>query len=247
MDDLAKSNEAAAFPETADIHTSADEYAGRFAGKSGAWMLAVQERIALDFLRKTGAKTVLDVGGGHGQLARPLVRDGYDVTVLGSSAECAHRIRDLVAANRCRFTVGNVVALPYPERSFDAVISFRLVTHCERWPVLIAELCRVARQAVIVDYPTSQSVNSIAPALFGAKKKLEKNTRPWRLFRHDEVLGEFARHGYRVSDQTGQFFFPMVLHRVLKLQPVSAALERLSGALGCNRRWGSPVIVSLTR
>ncbi len=59
----------------------------------------------------------------------------------GSSAECAHRIRDLVAANRCRFTVGNVVALPYPDRSFDAVISFRLVTHCERWPELIAELC----------------------------------------------------------------------------------------------------------
>lgn len=255
MDELAKSNDsvtrtassAQEFPETADIHTSADEYATRFAGKTGAWMLEVQEKIALDFLRQSGAKTVLDVGGGHGQIARPLVRAGCDVTVLGSAPECEHRIRDLTASGGCRFVVGNVIALPFPDRSFDAVVSFRLVTHCERWPLLIAELCRVARTVVIVDYPTSQSVNSIAPALFDAKKKVEKNTRPWRLFRHDEVIGEFSKHGFRVAQRTGQFFFPMVVHRMLKTKPLSVALEGIARALGLSRRWGSPVIVSLKR
>ncbi len=255
MDDLAKSNDNAAetassaanFPETADIHTSSDEYAGRFAGKIGTWMLGVQERTTLDFLKSSGAKTVLDVGGGHGQLARPLVRDGYHVTVIGSMPECAHRIEDLIAVNKCRFEVGNVIALPHPDKSFDAVISFRLVMHCEQWPQLISEFCRVAKKVVIIDYPTSQSVNSIAPALFGAKKKLEKNTREWRMFRHDEILGEFAKNGFREANRTGQFFFPMVLHRVLKMQLVSAVLEGVTRALGLNRRWGSPVIVSLTR
>ena len=29
------------FPETADIHTSSDEYATRFSGPAGEWMLAV--------------------------------------------------------------------------------------------------------------------------------------------------------------------------------------------------------------
>lgn len=228
MDDLAKSNDSAAFPETADIHTSSDEYAGRFAGATGAWMLEVQERITLDYLRKTGAKMVLDVGGGHGQLAHPLVRDGYDVTVLGSSPECAHRIQTLIDAGRCRYLTGNVIALPFADQSFDVVLCFRLVTHCEQWPKLIAELCRVAKTAVIVDYPTSQSVNTIAPALFGAKKKLEKNTRTWRLFRHDEVLGEFAKHGWRPADRTGQFFFPMVLHRLLRFKPLSVAMEAIA-------------------
>ena len=255
MDDLAKSNDkvtraflpADSFPETADIHTSSDEYAGRFAGKSGEWMLAVQEKIALDFLKLSGAKTVLDVGGGHGQLAHPLVRDGYDVTVLSSAPECSHRIQDLIGAGKCRFVVGNVISLPFADQSFDAVISIRLVMHCEQWPKLIAELCRVAKKVVIVDYPTSQSINSIAPALFGAKKKLEKNTREWRLFRHEEITGEFAKNGLRIANRTGQFFFPMVLHRVLKMQPISAALEACSRALGLNRRWGSPVIVSFTR
>lgn len=247
MDNLAKSNDGAPFPETADIHTSSDGYAGRFAGKSGAWMLQVQEETTLRFLRPFGAKTVLDVGGGHGQLAHPLARDGYDVTVLGSAPECSHRIQSLVDAQRCRFVVGNVIALPFPDRSFDAVVCIRLVMHCDAWPTLIAELCRVARKAVIIDYPTSQSVNSIAPALFGAKKKFEKNTRQWRLFRHDELLPEFAKHGFKQQDRTGQFFFPMVVHRALKAQPLSAALEGTSRALGLNRRWGSPVILSLTR
>lgn len=256
MDDLAKSNDTAdagppasppSFPETADIHTSADEYATRFAGRTGAWMLEVQERITLDFLRPFAAKTVLDVGGGHGQLARPLCRDGYEVTVLGSAPACEHRIRDLTRTGACRFVVGNVIALPFPDRSFDAVICFRLVTHCGRWPELIAELCRVARQAVIVDYPTSQSLNTIAPALFGAKKKLEKNTRPWRLFRHDEVLGEFEKQGWRVANRTGQFFFPMVVHRMLSTRPLSVLLEAVSRAPGLNRRWGSPVIASLVK
>lgn len=256
MDILAKSNDGASatgttapadFPETADIHSSSDEYAGRFAGKTGAWMLDVQERITLEFLKQHDVRTILDVGGGHGQLAHPLCRDGYDVTVLSSSQECVHRIRDIVESGRCKFQIGNVIALPYPDRSFDAVISFRMVTHCEQWQKLIAELCRVAKNVVIVDYPTSQSLNSIAPALFDAKKKLEKNTRRWRLFRHEEITGEITRNGFRIANRTGQFFFPMVLHRIIKLKPVSAALEGISRALGLNRRWGTPVIVSLTR
>ena len=83
----------------------------------------------------------------------------------------------------CEFVVGNVLALPFPDKSFDVVLCFRLLTHCERWPELVRELCRVARCAVIVDYPTGQSLNAIAPALFGAKQKYERNTRHWMLFR----------------------------------------------------------------
>ena len=40
---------------------------------------------------------MLDVGGGHGQLAIPLCRAGYRVTVLGSDASCRRRLEALVA------------------------------------------------------------------------------------------------------------------------------------------------------
>ena len=230
------------FPETADIHTSSDEYATRFSGPAGEWMLAVQEKITRGLLGGWKGSTVLDVGGGHGQLAVPLCRDGWNVTVLGSDESCRHRIQGVVDSGACRFVAGNVIELPFPDRSFDVVLCFRLLTHCERWPELVRELCRVARRAVIVDYPTGQSLNAVAPALFGAKRKFEKNTRTWRLFRHREVFAEFARSGFAPAAVRKQFFLPMVLHRMLKFRALSAGLEGLCRALGLTRRWGTPVI-----
>jgi len=231
--------------EIADIETSSDDYATRFAGAAGAWMLSVQECITLGFLRARTCKTVLDVGGGHGQLAVPLCREGYRVTVLGSAESCRRRIASVVDSAQCEFVVGNVIDLPFQDGSFDAVISFRLLTHCRRWPKLVNELCRVTRGPVIVDYPTSQSVNRIAPALFGAKKRLEGNTRTWTLFRHEEVLREFERNGFVADRREAQFFLPMVLHRMLKCPRVSAALEGMCRKGGLTRRWGSPVIIQM--
>ena len=229
--------------ETADIESSSDEYAGRFAGPAGRWMLTVQERLTISLLKKFGpGLNILDVGGGHGQLAIPLCREGHRVTVLGSAPVCARRLRPVLDGGRCRFLVGDVTGLPFPDRSFDLAISFRLLTHCRRWPDLAAELCRVARLAVIVDYPTSQSVNRLAPALFEAKKKVEVNTRHWRLFTHGEVDRSFRERGFERIRRRKQFFFPMVVHRMLKCRPLSAALEAAARAAGLTRLAGSPVI-----
>lgn len=237
----------APYPETADIETSSDAYAARFAGAAGQWMLDVQERLTLAMLAERPGITILDVGGGHGQLAVPLCRRGYRVTVLGSDGSCRKRIAAVADEGLCAFLTGNVIALPFPDRSFDAVICFRLLTHCTAWPVLVRELCRVSRGTVIVDYPTGQGINALAPALFGAKKKMEGNTRHWRLFRHEEVREEFARQGYREARRSPQFFLPMVLHRMLKRRGVSATLEGLCRVSGLTRRWGSPVIVEMRR
>jgi len=233
--------------ETADVESSTDAYADRFAGPVGTWLLAVQERLTLSLLADLPGATLLDVGGGHGQLARPLCRAGYRVTVLGSDESCRHRIADLVDTGACAFQTGDLVALPYEASSFDAALSFRLLPHCTAWPALIGELCRVARRRVVVDYPTSQGLNAVAPALFDAKKKLEGNTRTWRQFRHPEVEAAFALHGFRLLRRAPQFFLPMVLHRTLKCRPVSAALENTCAALGLTRRWGSPAIAAFER
>jgi ubiquinone/menaquinone biosynthesis C-methylase UbiE len=235
------------FPETADVHTSSEEYAQRFAGPAGRWMLDVQERLALGMVGGFPEATIVDVGGGHGQLALPLCRAGRAVTVVGSDDSCAGRIRAEVDAGRCGFVVGNVVALPFEDQAFDVALCFRLLTHCERWPALVAELCRVASKAVVVDYPTSQSLNAVAPALFGAKKKFEKNTRTWTLFRHSQVADEFAKNGFVPAAIRKQFFLPMVLHRMLKSRGLSASSEAVCRALGLTCLWGSPVVALMVR
>lgn len=237
------------YPETADVETSNDDYATRFRGAVGAWMLAVQKRGVLKLLRrglKPGA-TVLDVGGGHGQLAFPLCAEGYGVEVLGSAQSCRHRIAELVESGTCRFSVGNVIALPYPDQSFDAVVAVRMLTHCGAWEKLVSEMCRVSRGPVVTDYPTGQSLNAVAPALFNAKKKFEKNTRTWRLFRHAEVASAFNAAGFTETGRYAQFFLPMVVHRALKCRAVSMFLEGVFRCLGFTRLWGTPVIVRMER
>jgi ubiquinone/menaquinone biosynthesis C-methylase UbiE len=234
----------AEYPETADIETSSDGYANRFSGKTGAWMLAVQERVTKQLLRDIpSSATVLDVGGGHGQLAVPFAEAGHPVTILGSDESCRHRVSGIVDAGKATFQVGNVVELPFEDASFDVVICFRLVTHCVAWEQLLKELCRVARRCVVVDYPTSQSVNCIAPALFGAKKKLEGDTRHWALFQHRQLRAAFAASGWFVVRRKGQFFLPMVLHRALKCAPLSAAAEGICRCLGLTALAGSPIVL----
>jgi len=121
------------FPETADLETASDDYAERFSGAVGAWMLKIQETAVLNLLQDHPGVTILDVGGGHGQLALPLCREKYPVTVVGSAEVCRRRIAALVDAGQCRFQVADVLNLPFADQSFDTVLCFRLVTHCARW------------------------------------------------------------------------------------------------------------------
>lgn len=235
------------YPETADIETSSEDYAKRFAGPAGAWMLKVQEDTVAGWLKDRAGASILDVGGGHGQLAIPLANLGHRVTVLGSDDSCKQRIQEQVEKKHITFTVGNVIAVPFADRSFDVAISIRLIPHCAQWQKLIEELCRIARDSVIVDYPTSRSLNVFSSSMFGLKKKLEGNTRRFTLFRHSEILDEFARHGFELRARRAEFFLPMVFHRMLNMPWISVLKEGFCRATGLTGLFGSPVLVKMQR
>jgi 2-polyprenyl-3-methyl-5-hydroxy-6-metoxy-1,4-benzoquinol methylase len=233
--------------EDADVLTSSEAYARRFAGPVGRFFLDVQTRATLDLLSSWPRAGVLDVGGGHGQVTGPLVDAGYEVTVYGSSPACGERVRPWTENARARFRSGDLLKTPFADRSFDIVLAYRLLPHVARWSALIAELSRLARRAVIVDYPTSRSANAVAERLFGLKKRVEGDTRPFRVFEDEEIVGAFAAAGFRPTARRPQFFVPMALHRALGSAAVSSGLERAASALGLTRRLGSPVLARLER
>jgi 2-polyprenyl-3-methyl-5-hydroxy-6-metoxy-1,4-benzoquinol methylase len=184
------------------------------------------------------------VGGGHGQLLGPLLDAGHDVTVYGSADVCRDRIEArLDGAPRARFQAGDLLRAPWPAGAFDVVVSYRLLPHVAAWKELLGELCRLARRAVLVDYPTRRSVNAAAGALFAAKKSVEGDTRPFAVFRDAEIEAALAAHGFRASSRRPEFFFPMALHRALGMAPVSRSLEAAARGLGLARVLGSPVIL----
>lgn len=232
--------------EDADVHASSDEYAARFGDAVGQWMLARQERALLKLL-DTQCTSVLDVGGGHGQIAIPLLHKEHSVTVVGSSAVCAQRLTPYIESGSISFQVGNLVDLPYDDRCFDLATSFRLMSHCAAWRTLVAELCRVADHAVIIDYPVWLSVNILTPLLFSLKRAIEGNTRTYRMFSTYELTQEFKKHGFRLERVEKQFMWPMAIHRALKSPRLSGYLEAPCQALLLTRLFGSPVVAKFVR
>jgi len=234
--------------EAPDLETSGAEYATRFSGDVGRYFLEVQERSVIDLLKSVPGRTVLDVGGAHGQVAVPLRKNGYEVTILGSSPACDHNLANRLGREGAfRFVAGDLLNLPFRDRSFDFVVSFRLLPHVQRWKRLIEELARVARFAVIVDFPTVWSVNIFTPLLFRLKKRIERNTRPYTLFTTGSVRKAFHRSGYGNIATKGQFLLPMALHRWTGLNRVLVSAERVSRRSGATDRIGSPVILLAVR
>jgi len=233
--------------EDADVETSSEDYARRFAGPVGAFFLDVQTRTTLELARPFAGASVLDVGGGHGQLAGPLAEAGHAVTVYGSDAACAHRVRALVEAGRAAFRAGDLLHAPWPDRAFDLVLAFRLLPHVARWRELVAELARLSRRAVILDYPTARSANAASGTLFRLKKGVEGDTRPFTVFRDAEIRDAFAAAGFQATARRAQFLFPMALHRAVGSATASRLAEGAGRLTGLTRLAGSPVILRLER
>jgi 2-polyprenyl-3-methyl-5-hydroxy-6-metoxy-1,4-benzoquinol methylase len=238
-------------PDTAapapDVETASEGYAGRFAGEVGAWFLEAQARHTLALLAPWPRARILDVGGGHAQLTGPLVEASYDVTVYASSDACAARLRPWLDDGRARFKVGSLDRLAAADLGYDVVISYRLLPHVGRWRELVAELCRVAAAAVLVDYPTRRSLNAVAGPLFAAKRGVEGNTRPFAVFADRDVRAAFLDRGFAPTAREPEFVLPMALHRAVGRAGLSRAAEGAASWLGLRKAVGSPVILRAER
>ena len=230
-----------------DVETSSEGYARRFAGGVGQWFLDVQAGLVAELLAPFPRARVLEYGGGHGQLTPSLLDAGHEVTVYGSPGACGSRLRALVEARRAAWQEGDLARAPFPDRAFDVVLAVRLLPHVPDWQGLVAELCRLAARAVVVDYPTARSVNAVADLLFGWKRAVEGDTRPFAVFQEREVRDAFLARRFFVTARRPEFFWPMALHRAHGRPRLARGLEAAAGATRLRRAFGSPVVLRAER
>jgi SAM-dependent methyltransferase len=229
-----------------DVETSSPGYATRFAGPVGRWFLEVQTSRALALIAAaaSGPLTVLEVGGGHGQLTGALVAAGHRVVVHGSRGACH---RGPGGRERVDRVISDLWQLPFGPRSFDLVVGVRLLAHVQAWRELLAEMGRVAARLVLIDFPARGALHRLAPRLFGAKRWVEANTRPYFGYDVGEVEQAFGAAGFRALGVARQFGLPMALHRLAGRPGLSRRLERGAAALGFTRRAGSPILLLAAR
>ena len=236
---------------TPDVETASDAYARRFGGPVGAYFLERQAAAVARLLPSPGAagRRALDVGGGHGQLTPLLLQQGFDVWVQGSAPSCRHRLRNLMLQHggRVHFVTSNLWTLPFAERSFDLVLGICLLAHVERWEALLAEMARVCRRRLLVEYSPILSANMFDRWLFPLKRKIETDTRPYFCYSSRQLSRALRELGFVSFSSEKQFFLPMVVHRALKRPGISSPLEACSRSLGMTWMLGAPVILLAER
>jgi SAM-dependent methyltransferase len=232
---------------TPDRETASLAYAQRFSGRTGQYLLQVQEDCVRDLLAPYRGRIVraLDVGGGHGQLTRLLRDFSEEFWVHGSDETCfqqAFRQHDAVAG-RPNKVASSLLHLPFPDRSFDLVTGVRLLAHVERWEALLTEMMRVSNGLVLIDFAPWNSMNFFEPALFEIKRWAEGNTRPFFCHWPHRVRAVFRSGGFTTQVVAKQFSVPMVVHRALRRPTVSRGLERVLRGLAVTRALGSPALM----
>jgi len=105
---------------------------------------------ALEFLERLNlepGESLLDVGCGAGQIALPAARAGVKVTGVDLAANQIEQARARAAAEGLdiRFDEGDAEALPYPDASFDVVVSLIGAMFAPRPDRVTAEMLRVCR------------------------------------------------------------------------------------------------------
>jgi ubiquinone/menaquinone biosynthesis C-methylase UbiE len=95
--------------------------------------------------RFVAGRRVLDVACGEGYGAALLAEVGASVTGIDIDVDTIARASQTYARKNLRFTVGSAAALPLPDASVDAVVSFETIEHlpAAEQPRMLAEFARV--------------------------------------------------------------------------------------------------------
>jgi SAM-dependent methyltransferase len=208
----------------------------RFGGPIGALVAATQARVLANMIGRVQRRRILDVGTGTGRAALLLSRGGAEVTGVDASEQML-----AVAKKRAeeeglgiRFLLGDARTLDFPDRSFDVAISLRVLMHTPDWRRCLQELCRVADQLVIIDYPSAASAALLQSLGRKVADSLGMNT-------------ELQKRGFRVRSVHRQFVLPIAVHKAIGSQRFTRICERLLERAGLLRLFGSPVTLVAER
>jgi 2-polyprenyl-3-methyl-5-hydroxy-6-metoxy-1,4-benzoquinol methylase len=221
----------------------------RFGGVIGEMVASTQARVLTNMIGRVKDRHILDVGTGTGRAALLFARGGARVTGVDASEEMLEIARQRAAAQlvEVTFKPGDAHALDFPERSFDAVVSLRLLMHAPKWRRCVSELCRVADRLVIVDYPSATSVALFESAARRIMHAVGLRTEPYRVFTHGQIAEAFDRGGFRIRSVHRQFVLPIAFHKLIGSRRFTMSTERLLDRLGLLTLFGSPVTVVAER
>ena len=221
----------------------------RFGGPIGDLVASTQAQVITDFLSPVQDRRILDVGTGTGRAALLLARAGAHVTGVDASDEMLAVARRRAAEHGLVVTLqrGDAHGLEFPDRSFDAVVSLRVLMHTPEWRRCVAELCRVADDLVVFDYPSTFSVAALESLGRRILASCGRRTEPYRVLAMGQLTAALRQSGFRVRDVHRQFVLPIALHKAVGSRRLTNHVEGALKKTGALRVFGSPVTLVAER
>jgi SAM-dependent methyltransferase len=212
--------------------TSPERFYDTIAGEFDALMnpYDLQRRLEVVFEDLLGGRTlagltVLDVGCGTGPFTLAALDRGARITSVDIGVELLRRAKDKGAP---RPLAGNATALPFPDASFDLVISSECIEHTAHPERSVAEMLRVLRTGgmLVLTCPNRAWRWSvpIASALHLRPYRGLENWPGWW------TLGRWVQaHGGTLTRHVGIHSFPFILPFT---HPLLRRLDRFGAVLG---------------
>ena len=155
--------------------------------------------IARELRAQRLGREVLEIGSGSGSVARQLLSKDPELAWVAMDID-PHMTR--AAATRLRgfpnasAKTADATAMPFPDDSFDTVVSCLMLHHIIDWERAVAETARVLRPGgIFVGYDLTRT------ALASLFHRLDRS--PHRLIAPNDFGTECARHGLSASLQSG--------------------------------------------
>ena len=165
-------------------------------------------------------KKVLDLGCNTGFGTEIIARNAFNVIGVDVSDKALSIATNKYQQTNLNFQKVDGVTLPFPDNSFDVIVSFQVIEHIVNYDTYINEICRVLSPKGIVMFTTPNSYIRLDPGM-----------RPWNKFH----VREFTNS--ELSTLLNKYFTQVKVMGLFAHEPMySIEYERLQRTLRIARK-----------
>lgn len=164
----------------------------------------IQKQITISFLKNTGKENILDVACGTGrffELYAPRQIYGID-----ASADMLKQAAKRKGVKKVQ--VADAEKLPFPDNTFDAVITSQFIMHTPFYKNIIKDMMRVAKKggSLIIDFPNKHSLSYTS-----TKRRIIKGElRHYNLFTKKDIYDIAKENNLEIKQIKGTVVFSPV-------------------------------------